>query len=315
VKRVERSKIVFVLCIVALLFITKGNVYAAEYYGDFKYEEEEKSVAIHAYNGAEAEVTIPAYIKDKPVTEIKDYAFLLCNSVEKIIVPSTVKVIRADAFSGAVNLKEVVLASEDTKLEEKEEQTESEEEKKQENDSSGLKEEQKKENDSGELKEEQKTESDSSELKEEQKIDSDSSRLKEEQKTENKHGYSISVDPSVDTQNDYDVPVNENTENNSNKANNNQEDREGNINKASVAVNTNNEIAGIDEGLEDEENVSLNDNTPADTENKQAELQKSAEKNVEKTTGIDNNILWIVVGAVVVILAGIGMIFWKKKRK
>ena len=44
-------------------------------------------------------------------------AFLLCNSVEKIIVPSTVTTIHTNAFSGAGNLKDVVLASSDTKIE------------------------------------------------------------------------------------------------------------------------------------------------------------------------------------------------------
>ncbi len=49
--------------------------------------------------------------------------FLLCNSVEKIIVPSTVTTIHANAFSGAGNLKNVVLASSDTKIEDSNENT------------------------------------------------------------------------------------------------------------------------------------------------------------------------------------------------
>ena len=114
----KKFRSIFMICIFALLIVAKSNVYAAEYYGDFQYEESEDTVVIYAYNGADKEVYIPAYIKEKPVTEIKDYAFLLCGSVEKIIVPSTVKTIEANAFSGASNLKEVVLASEDTKIEE-----------------------------------------------------------------------------------------------------------------------------------------------------------------------------------------------------
>ena len=93
------------------------QVYAAEYYGNFQYEDNGENVSIYAYNGSDKEVTIPAYINDKAVTEINDYAFLLCNSVEKIIVPSTVTMIHANAFSGAGNLKNVVLASSDTKIE------------------------------------------------------------------------------------------------------------------------------------------------------------------------------------------------------
>ena len=61
--------------------------------------------------------------ESKAVTEINDYAFLLCNSVEKIIVPSTVTTIHANAFSGAGNLKSVVLASADTKIEDSNENT------------------------------------------------------------------------------------------------------------------------------------------------------------------------------------------------
>ncbi len=92
-------------------------MYAAEYYGDFQYEDNGENVSIYAYNGSDKEVTIPAYINGKEVTEINDYAFLLCNTVERIIVPSTVTTIHTNAFSGAGNLKNVVLASSDTKIE------------------------------------------------------------------------------------------------------------------------------------------------------------------------------------------------------
>ena len=99
------------------------QVYAAEYYGNFQYEDNGENVSIYAYNGSDKEVTIPAYINGKEVTEINDYAFLLCNSVEKIIVPSTVTTIHTNAFSGAGNLKDVVLASSDTKIEDSNENT------------------------------------------------------------------------------------------------------------------------------------------------------------------------------------------------
>lgn len=105
------------VCICFLCLFGSVQVYAAEYYGDFQYEDNGENASIYAYNGSDKEVTIPAYINDKAVTEINDYAFLLCNSVEKIIVPSTVTTIHANAFSGAGNLKNVVLASSDTKIE------------------------------------------------------------------------------------------------------------------------------------------------------------------------------------------------------
>ena len=118
-----KNMILTVVCICFLCLFGSMRVYAAEYYGDFQYEDNGENASIYAYNGSNKEVTIPAYINGKAVTEIKDYAFLLCNSVEKIIVPSTVTTIHANAFSGAGNLKSVVLASADTKIEDSNENT------------------------------------------------------------------------------------------------------------------------------------------------------------------------------------------------
>ena len=111
-----KNMILTAVCICFLCLFGSMQVYAAEYYGNFQYEDNGENASIYAYNGSDKEVTIPAYINDKAVTEIKDYAFLLCNSVEKIIVPSTVTTIHTNAFSGAGNLKDVVLASSDTKI-------------------------------------------------------------------------------------------------------------------------------------------------------------------------------------------------------
>lgn len=112
-----KNMLLTAVCICFLCLLGSMQVYAAEYYGDFQYEDNGENVSIYAYNGSDKEVTIPAYINGKEVTEINDYAFLLCNSVEKIIVPSTVTTIHTNAFSGAGNLKDVVLASSDTKIE------------------------------------------------------------------------------------------------------------------------------------------------------------------------------------------------------
>lgn len=118
-----KNMILTVVCICFLCLFGSMQVYATEYYGDFQYEENGENISIYAYNGSDKEVTIPAYINGKAVTEINDYAFLLCNSVEKIIVPSTVTTIHANAFSGAGNLKSVVLASSDTQIEDSNENT------------------------------------------------------------------------------------------------------------------------------------------------------------------------------------------------
>ena len=118
-----KNMILTVVCFCFICLLGSTQVYAAEYYGDFQYEDNGENVSIYAYNGSDKEVTIPAYINGKAVTEINDYAFLLCNSVEKIIVPSTVTTIYTNAFSGAGNLKSVVLASADTKIEDSNENT------------------------------------------------------------------------------------------------------------------------------------------------------------------------------------------------
>lgn len=112
-----KNMILAVVCLCFLCLLGNMQVYAAEYYGDFQYEDNGENASIYAYNGSDKEVTIPAYINGKEVTEINNYAFLLCNSVEKIIVPSTVTTIHANAFSGTGNLKSVVLASSDTQIE------------------------------------------------------------------------------------------------------------------------------------------------------------------------------------------------------
>ena len=118
-----KNMILIAVCICFLCLFGSVQAYAAEYYGDFQYEDNGENASIYAYNGSDKEVTIPAYINDKAVTEINDYAFLLCNSVEKIIVPSTVTTIHTNAFSGAGNLKSVVLASTDTQIEDSNEKT------------------------------------------------------------------------------------------------------------------------------------------------------------------------------------------------
>lgn len=118
-----KNMILTAVCICFLCLFGSVQVYAAEYYGNFQYEDNGENVSIYAYNGSDKEVTIPAYINGKAVTEINDYAFLLCNTVERIIVPSTVTTIHTNAFSGVGNLKDVVLASSDTKIEDSNENT------------------------------------------------------------------------------------------------------------------------------------------------------------------------------------------------
>lgn len=282
------------------MIVAKSNVYAAEYYGDFQYEESEDSIAIYSYNGADKEVSIPAYIKEKPVIEIKDYAFLLCGSVEKIIVPSTVKTIEANAFSGASNLKEVVLASEDTKIEENEEGKEQGNQ--EESDAQGNQ----KQTDT---KGEQEKSDAQSEQEEAVTGNTDNPKTRDETLDNNKPGYEVSVDPKADTADNGKTDTNGKDINESDLKDTDISNSDGN----NGVSGTNDEIAGIDEGIDDEsennqDNIEENTNTSSDTGKNESIIGKDNEK-----TG--RTMIWVVVGGVLLVCAGIGFVFWKKKRK
>ena len=293
----KKFRSIFMICIFALLIVAKSNVYAAEYYGDFQYEESEDTVVIYAYNGADKEVYIPAYIKEKPVTEIKDYAFLLCGSVEKIIVPSTVKTIEANAFSGASNLKEVVLASEDTKIEEDKKVAEQDNQK-----------------ETG-TKEEQKETEGQTDRKENVTGNTDNTQTGDGTLDNNKPDYEVSVDPKADTADNGKTDTNGKDTNGKASSESNMKDTDiSNSDGNDKGVSgTNDEIAGIDEGIDDE-----SENTPGDIEENTDTTLKTGEN--ESSIGKDNEksgrtMLCSIVGVVLVIGAGIGFVIWKKKRK
>ena len=262
------KKVVIILtaCIMSLLFTVKTPVYAAEYYGDFQYEESEDSVAVYSYNGAEKEVSIPAYIKDKPVTEIKDYAFLLCNSVEKIIVPSTVKTIGGNAFSGVSNLKEVVYIPEDTKVGETEESVRKEE--------------------TGVLGNVENT---------------DNPEIADSAVDNNKPNNKVSPDSENDT-----ADKAEGTADIRDKNESNLKDKDNGI------PDTNDEIAGADEGIdtvsENPENTKCSTGVLTDTDKNEDSIEKDGEKS-------GNRVILIVSVAAAVVLAGILILFRMKKRK
>lgn len=258
------KKVVIILtaCIMSLLFTVKTPVYAAEYYGDFQYEESEDSVAVYSYNGAEKEVSIPAYIKDKPVTEIKDYAFLLCNSVEKIIVPSTVNTIGENAFSGVSNLKEVVYMPEDTKTEE-------------------------------------------SVRKEETGVQGnrDNPEIADSAVDNNKPNHEVSSDSETDT-----ADKAEGTADVRDKNESNLKDKD----TGNDIPDTNDEIAGVDEGIdtvsENPENTKWSTDVLTDTDKNEDSIEKDGEKS-------GNRVILIVSVAAAFVLAGILILFRMKKRK
>lgn len=235
-----KNMILTAVCICFFCLFGSVQVYAAEYYGDFQYEENGESVSIYAYNGSDKEVTIPAYINDKAVTEIKDYAFLLCNSVEKIIVPSTVTTIHTNAFSGAGNLKSVVLASADTKIENSNENTD------------------KKDTDESGNNNSQSNNIGDSTSSKDNKTDTKNTASNSTSTANVAPQYKVTVDSSVDTATEKKIAEQYSTEN---KTDDGTTVKNSDTEKQSSGT----EIAGIDEGLDaDETAISSNADTASE---------------------------------------------------
>lgn len=91
-------------------------VMAADYYteGFFKYSiVNQEYISIHSYYGTEKEVVIPESIAGLPVLCIEAKAFYGNSAVEKITIPYTVREIGEDAFGNMPALKEIVTQSEE----------------------------------------------------------------------------------------------------------------------------------------------------------------------------------------------------------
>ena len=244
-----KNMLLTAVCICLLCLLGSMQVYAAEYYGNFQYEDNGENVSIYAYNGSDKEVTIPAYINDKAVTEINDYAFLLCNSVEKIIVPSTVTTIHANAFSGAGNLKNVVLASSDTKIEDSNEKVD-----KKDTDENGK-------SDPSDATDNKK--GDNSGNKDAGNANpsgtSNNQTKKQSGANNNKSNYKVTVDSSVDT------AAEEKKLAEQYKKENKTDDGATAQNRGTEKQSDGTEIAGIDDGIDvDENTIGLNEDTASE---------------------------------------------------
>lgn len=105
------------LATVFLVFILFSvPVMAADYYteGFFKYSiVNQEYISIHSYYGTEKEVVIPESIAGLPVLCIEAKAFYGNSAVEKITIPYTVREIGEDAFGNMPALKEIVTQSEE----------------------------------------------------------------------------------------------------------------------------------------------------------------------------------------------------------
>lgn len=279
-----KNMLLTAVCICFLCLLGSMQVYAAEYYGNFQYEDNGENVSIYAYNGSDKEVTIPAYINDKAVTEINDYAFLLCNSLEKIIVPSTVTTIHANAFSGAGNLKNVVLASSDTKIEDSNEKVD-----KKDTDENGK--------------------SDPSDATDNKNGDNSGSKdagnanpsgtsnnqtKKQSGANNNKSNYKVTVDSSVDTAAEEKKLAEQYKK--ENKTDDGATAQNGDTEKQSGGT----EIAGIDEGIDADENT----------------IGSNADTASEKSQSMPvRGIILIVIAAVIAVTGTVLFIRKKKKQK
>lgn len=244
-----KNMLLTAVCICFLCLLGSMQVYAAEYYGNFQYEDNGENVSIYAYNGSDKEVTIPAYINDKAVTEINDYAFLLCNSVEKIIVPSTVTTIHANAFSGAGNLKNVVLASSDTKIEDSNEKVD-----KKDTDENGK-------SDPSDATDNKN--GDNSEIKDAGNANpsgtSNNQTKKQSGANNNKSNYKVTVDSSVDTAAEEKKLVEQH------KKESKTDDGATAQNRGTEKQSDGTEIAGIDDGIDvDENTIGSNEDTASE---------------------------------------------------
>lgn len=278
-----KNMILTAVCICFLCLFGSVQVYATEYYGNFQYEDNGENVSIYAYNGSDKEVTIPAYINDKAVTEINDYAFLLCNSVEKIIVPSTVTTIHANAFSGAGNLKSVVLASADTKIEDSNENTD-----KKDTDENG------KSNPSDATDNKKGDNSGNKDAGNANTSGTSNNQTKKQSgANNNKSNYKVTVDSSVDT------AAEEKKLAEQYKKENKTDDGATVQNRGTEKQSGGTEIAGIDEGIDADENT----------------IGSNADTASEKSHSMPVRGIILIVIAAAIAVTGMALFIRKKKKQ
>ena len=108
------SVILAAVMMLGILTIAPLTVSAATY-GDFKYTFVDDYCTITKYNGSAANVTIPSTIHDYKVCKIGAGAFYDCSSLEKIVIPDSVKEIcwspMYGCFQKCNNLKEIYIGS------------------------------------------------------------------------------------------------------------------------------------------------------------------------------------------------------------
>lgn len=75
----------------------------------FEKIEGKEEYRITSYCGRQSSVTIPATYNNRPITEIRDYAFFSCYSLTDITIGNNVTSIGSSAFARCANLKTVTI--------------------------------------------------------------------------------------------------------------------------------------------------------------------------------------------------------------
>ena len=102
--------VLLTLALALLLFCAATFTASAEIEGDFEYELNENGDAvITLYRGTDTDLTIPATLGGKPVTEIGDRAFYDCDTLETVTVPEGVTQIDSYAFASSDHLASITL--------------------------------------------------------------------------------------------------------------------------------------------------------------------------------------------------------------
>lgn len=75
---------------------------------DIEYRKESNEIIVQKYSGTSSQIEIPCVIDGLPVTEIADYAFHNCRSLQKIIIPDCITTIGNHAFYDCRKLESMV---------------------------------------------------------------------------------------------------------------------------------------------------------------------------------------------------------------
>lgn len=297
---------VFLTTVILISLLYALPVMAADYYteGFFRYSiVNQEYISIHSYYGIEKEVVIPDSIAGLPVLCIEAKAFYGNSATQKITIPYTVREIGEDAFGNMPALKEIVTQSEGVSdkisdsLEDKSPEPDPEEQEPEQS-----LEEKSPEPDNTPFSQDQLNQIEiAEEYEEDEQKKIDVPGMKDTYITvdENKHLMIENAAEGVVLDDSQKYAI--------------SEDQDGNIRITNekgnpVVVDEKGEIHFSNkEGETIAENAS--NLISSDTEIVTAEMDDMGKKQSNRYP------IWIAFGVVLVVLAGAGIVFWKKKRK